>query len=326
MEACPDPDRPELVLQNIEIFSGLKSEDLKFVYGRMRCLKCSKDEILFNEGDAGNELYVVSCGAVDISVKLPDGKDLVISTVRAGNFFGDMSIIERAPRSATCRAVEDSILYSLHADDFYALLSERPEICVSMLRRMLAIISGRLLNTGSFISQMVQFGESAGKRAITDEATGLFNRRFLDDSLDSIFARAKIAGKPFSMAMFDLDHFGDLNKRFGMDVADWVIIEMSKSFKKVFRESDILVRYGGDEFTFLFPETECEDAVKLCSNLCATLRELRFPEHAGLTITASLGVASFPKHAQDIEALRGAADKALYRSKENGRDRASAPD
>jgi diguanylate cyclase (GGDEF)-like protein len=323
--AGPKRETPESVLKSISIFSGLGKSDLAMVYGLMRRRECAKGETLFVEGDRGDELYVVLHGTVAILVVLSDGKELVISQAAEGSFFGEMSIIERAPRSATCRASEDSILLSLGASDLDAMISERPAIAVRIMRRMLAITAGRLLNTSSFVSQMVQWGETARKRAVTDEATGLFNRRFMDDSIESIFSRAKAQNKPFAMGMFDLDHFGNLNKTYGQEFGDHVIVAVSGLFRAAYRESDILVRYGGDEFTFLFPDTDAKTAHELASGLCAAIRAYRFPEHEELRVSASIGIAAFPEHAGTLEELKVAADHALYRAKESGRDRAETP-
>jgi diguanylate cyclase (GGDEF)-like protein len=288
----------------------------------MRRRKCSKGELLFREGDAGDELYVVLEGSVAISLHLPDGAELPISQVAAGSFFGEMSIIERAPRSATCRASSDSLLLSLHADDFRALVGVRPSLAAKVMQRMLTIAAGRLLDTGSLLSQMVQWGETARKRAVTDEATGLFNRRFLDDSLESLFSRSRLEGRPFSIAMFDLDHFGDINRAHGQAFGDHVIVEASKVFPKVFREGDYLVRYGGDEFTFVLPATSGTEAVELCTGVCRAIAAVRFPEQPEVRLSASLGVASYPEHAEALDALRAEADRALYSAKELGRGRA----
>jgi diguanylate cyclase (GGDEF)-like protein len=313
------------VAASIGIFSDLDPSELDYVCGKMSMRKCAKDETLFREGDAGDELYIILEGSIAIIVRLADGKELVISEIACGNFFGEMSIVERAPRSATCRATEDSTFFALHADAFRALIVERPVIAMKITQRMLAISAQRLMKTGSLLSQMVLWGESARKRAVTDEATGLFNRRFMEDSIGGLFSKAKLSGSPFSIAMFDLDHFGDLNKKYGLDFGDRVIVAASRTFKSAFKPSDILVRYGGDEFTFLMPDTDSDQAFARCEGLCALIREVRLPDHDEARLSASLGVASYPEHADTLEELKEKADKALYRAKEGGRDRAMKP-
>ncbi|HEY1406980.1 MAG TPA: GGDEF domain-containing protein [Spirochaetota bacterium] len=313
---------PSEILRNIEIFSNLGEEKLSHLYTHMRHRSFPAGSRLFNEGDPGEELFVIIKGSVSIIVNIPDGKELVISEIGEGNFFGEMSIIEQAPRSAGCRTNCDTECLSLHADAFNSLIVNHPEVAGEIMKRMLAITAGRLVTIGSFLSQMVQWGESSRKRAITDPATGLFNRRYMDDSFESLFTRAKTEGRSLTYVMFDMDHFGSLNAKYGLEFGDKVIIRASDVFKSVFRTQDILVRYGGDEFIFILPDAGRTTAQSLCDNLCAAMRALRFDIDHELRLTCSMGFASFPSDANVPDELREKADKALYRAKENGRDRA----
>lgn len=312
------------ILNTVEIFSDLAGEEIDILMCRMKQVKCRKDQTLFQEGDAGDELFLILEGTVRISVKLPDGNELTLAEIGEGNFFGEMSIIERAPRSATCRAKEDGSFLSLHAEDFYDLIRRHPVTAMKIMYRMLNIVSRRLMNTGSLLSEMVRWGEGARKRAITDEFTGLFNRRFLDESLATQTSRAKAQGKALSLVMVDLDHFGTLNKKYGETFCDSIILSAVPVFKKTFREKDILARYGGDEFTFILPDTESKTAQNLCDAVCAGLRKLKFPEHPELIISSSIGIAALPEDAETLVELKEQADRALYMAKEQGRDRAVA--
>ncbi len=312
------------ILNTVEIFSDLGKEELDILVARMKSRDAASGDVIFGEGEEGNELFIILKGSVVISVKLPDGNDLRIAEVREGNFFGEMAIIERAPRSATCKAGDDCNLMSLHADDFYGLIHDHPKPAMKILYRMMNIVSRRLMNTGSLLSEMVRWGEGARKRAITDEFTGLFNRRFLDEALNTQVSRAKADNKHLSLIMVDLDHFGTLNKNYGQDFGDQVILAASKVFKGGFRETDILARYGGDEFTFLLPDTDSKDAKKLCDAVCEGLRGLKFPEHPELKVTSSIGIATLNEHAATLNELKEKADGALYVAKEQGRDRAVA--
>jgi len=315
----------EFLLKKVMIFSELDASEFQLLLSLMNGLRIEKGERLFREGDEGAEMFIVLSGRIGISVTLSDGKELNFSEIKPGDFFGEMSIIEQLPRSASAVALVETELLSLQASDFIKLIDSAPEAAVKILSKMLGISAERLSSTGRFVSEMVQWGETARRRAITDEATGLFNRRYLEDTIESLFRRAKMENKFFSYAMFDLDRFGSLNKTYGLPFGDHVIVEMSKRFSEAFIQSDILVRYGGDEFTFLFPDSPPEEVLARCSKLCEVMRNIVFPEHPELRISCSIGVASFPLHAQTHEDLKESADKALYRAKEEGRDRAVTP-
>jgi diguanylate cyclase (GGDEF)-like protein len=286
----------------------------------MRRVSFAPGEAMFREGEAGEELFAVVSGLVSVSVLSPDGEAIELSRVGPGAFFGEMAILERATRSATCAAVEATECLVLKAEDFQALIAETPNAAVGVLDRMLGIAAGRLLSTGSFLSQMVQWGDDARKRAITDAATGLFNRRYLEDSWDGLVARARREGSPLSYAMFDLDRFGKLNAAHGAEFCDRLIVTVAGEFRRVFGEEDILVRYGGDEFSFILPCADLE-AERKCEAVCHALRSLSFPEKPGLSISCSIGLSHLEECSGGDE-LKERADKALYAAKEGGRDRA----
>jgi diguanylate cyclase (GGDEF)-like protein len=310
------------ILKNISIFSDTCSDDLNKISAEMKKKELAKGELIFREGDPGDELYVVVKGGVSIYIIDKEGKEVVLSEIMAGSFFGEMSIIEQAPRSANCRVIEDSIFLVMHADDFMHITRTMPECAVNIMNKMLSITVKRLMNVGAFVTQMVQWGAESRKRAITDPATGLFNRRYLEESFDGLVNRSKTEGSRLSFVMFDMDRFGSLNTKYGQEFCDGLIVTSAHVFREVFSKDDILVRYGGDEFIFIFPGTDHETAQKKCDALCLAIRELRFPEHKELRLSCSMGFATLPDNAATADELKDRSDKALYKAKEEGRDRA----
>ncbi|HOK01744.1 MAG TPA: cyclic nucleotide-binding domain-containing protein, partial [Spirochaetota bacterium] len=158
------------LLKGVAIFQDLLEEDLHFIASHMRQITFKAGDILFQEGDPGEEMFVVIKGGVSVFIKDQEEQELVLTEVREGNYFGEMSIIEKSCRSATCRAIEDTLLLALHADSFSKIIEVIPEAASSIMNRMLSIIVKRLMRTGAFITQMVQYGEESRKRAITDPA------------------------------------------------------------------------------------------------------------------------------------------------------------
>jgi diguanylate cyclase (GGDEF)-like protein len=312
-------------VQSIEIFSDLSEEEFDIVRSVMKDHEYKEGEVLFFQNDDGNELFIVEKGCIAIEVHLPDGKKLEISEIHAGNFLGEMSIFENAPRSATCTAKEPSYLLSLHKDDFFGLMQVHPSVAAKMMYRMLNITASRLKNTDNFLSDMVQWGETARRRAVIDEFTGLYNRRFLESALAEQFSKVKREKGELSLAMVDLDNFGSLNKAYGEEVGDDVILAAVKVFRSVCDETDILVRYGGDEFTFILPGRHSRNAKHICDTICAELRALTVLEGMDgeiKQVTSSIGIATFPEHGNTSKALMEKADSAVYTAKEQGRDQA----
>jgi diguanylate cyclase (GGDEF)-like protein len=311
-------------LRQIEIFSLLTPGEIGKINGLLKLNEIEEGEVLFREGEDGNELFIVKSGVMASSIRLLSGGDREVATFHTGNFFGEMSIFEKAPRSATCYCKKKSALLSLHEKDFYRIMEEYPEIATKIMYRMLNITTQRLRDTGEFLSDMVHWGEAARKRAITDELTGAYNRRFLDDALENQFDLSKTNGTPLAMMMVDFDYFRQINELYGNDAGDKTLTEVVRIFNRILRDNDILARFGGDEFTVLMPQTNSETACSIAEQIRKEVEELDILKiHGGPVsrITLSFGIAAYPEHAAAVKQLKEAADRALYKAKEDGRNR-----
>jgi diguanylate cyclase (GGDEF)-like protein len=311
-------------LQNVELFSLLSEEEIGRIIKSLQSLEKEADEVLFKEGDEGNELFIVMSGKVASYVMLPKGVKREIAEFKPGDFFGEMSIFENTNRSATCYTKEKCLLLSLRERDLFELILYDPEIAIKIMYRMLNITADRLLDRSEFLSDMVQWGEEARKRAITDELTGIYNRRFLDDSLVDYFEKAKNNGKPLSLIMLDIDNFKDYSAIFNQKQINNIILEVASVFKKHLRENDIAARYGGDEFTVIMPDTNLKSAFRIAEEIRIAVGGLQLPNALKKNIrqiTISQGIASYPENTDDLDTLKVKADKALYKAKLEGRDR-----
>lgn len=311
-------------LKQVELFSLLGDEEIESIIEFLRTIHVDEAGTLFRQGDEGHELYIVRSGKIRVAITLHDGREKDITEFLPGDFFGEMSIFENAPRSATCYASEQSSLYALMGRDFYRLIKDSPSLAIKIMYRMSNITTRRLRSTGEFLSDMVVWGKRARKRAITDELTGVYNRHFLDDALENQIHRAREGGSPLSVVMVDLDHFRSINDAYGHEVGDEILLSAVEIFKRHLRERDILARYGGDEFTILLPQTGIEKARSLAQMVCDEMEQVETLQHRGGTltrVTTSQGIAAFPIHANNLPALMKKADEALYRAKELGRNR-----
>jgi diguanylate cyclase (GGDEF)-like protein len=311
-------------LERIGIFSLLEQEEIDTVGEHLAPRRLAKGEVLFREGDIGEDLFIVEDGAMSVGIRLPDGSDHEITQFKEGDFFGEMSIFDNAPRSATCTAVVPTSLYAMSKASFADIIEQRPQTALKLMYRMLNVTTQRLRNTNAFVSEMVTWGESARKRAVTDDLTGVYNRRFLEDSLGNYFAEAGEKNLPLSVLMTDLDQFRQINEHYGQAKGDLAIKEAARIFKARLRPRDVVARYGGDEFVIVLPETGSFQAAELADGIRKDVENLDILH--GLKgpiakVTTSMGVASYPEHALELKALRGAADEALYKAKEAGRNR-----
>ena len=160
-------------------------------------------------------------------------------------------------------------------------------------------------------------------QSIRDPLTGLFNRRYLEETLEIEFARASRAKTPLSIMMIDVDHFKQFNDNFGHDAGDAVLKAVAQALNNGMRRGDITCRYGGEEFTIFAPGAALQDGERRADVLRQAVAGMSLA-HNGRplgSITCSFGVAAFPLHGATPAEVLQAADEALYRAKKAGRNR-----
>jgi diguanylate cyclase (GGDEF)-like protein len=160
-------------------------------------------------------------------------------------------------------------------------------------------------------------------RALKDALTGLGNRRAFDERIEEETARADRYGTELALAMIDLDDFKEVNDRYGHPIGDQLLVLVGRILADTLRTTDIAIRYGGDEFAIILPETGKTEAWVVAEKIRAALGDLTLLGSNGTRIstTGSIGIASYGSAAGTANALLAAADAALYRAKRNGRDR-----
>jgi diguanylate cyclase (GGDEF)-like protein len=164
--------------------------------------------------------------------------------------------------------------------------------------------------------------ESLRIQSIQDRLTGLYNRRFLDESLKREAANIKRHKYSVGIIMIDVDFFKKFNDTYGHDCGDAVLRELGKLLKTNTRGEDIACRYGGEEFAIILVRTTLEGAIAKAEKICKKVRDDMVVKHGGMghKVTISMGVALCPDHSDEVENVILAADAALYEAKENGRD------
>ena len=172
------------------------------------------------------------------------------------------------------------------------------------------------VNQARLFAQMEQ-------QALTDALTGCFNRRSFDLQLERDLHLATRTRQPLSLIMIDLDHFKRINDRSGHETGDIALRMLADALRVELRAVDTAVRFGGDEFAVILPQANLEGALLVAERLRARIEEIQVPGYGSMT--ASIGLASFPVHASSGDNLLVAADRALYNSKNFGRNCVSTP-
>jgi diguanylate cyclase (GGDEF)-like protein len=315
-------------IRTSSLFGALDGLQLNAVSAFLGERHYAAGQLVFRQGDPGAEMFIVRSGMVTLLAKDKDGSEREVYEFGPGRFFGEMSIIEGEPRSATCEALEETELLVLEGVDFFRLVWEHPMIGVRMLSSMAGVMAGWLDEASGFLGDLVRWGETASKRAVTDSLSGLFNRRFLEEAVRGRFSRAGGSIPGCALLMLDVDHFHALNERYGTPAGDAVIGAAGAAFGNLLRDGDVAARLAGDEFAFFMPDADIVAALALAERIRAEAAKLVLdlpPVKGGseerVCISVSIGAAASPRHAQDPEGLTAMADKALFQAKEEGRNR-----
>jgi diguanylate cyclase (GGDEF)-like protein len=267
-------------------------------------------------------LYIVLSGALSVATDSRTGmNDGTISKVLPGESVGEQSVLDEATNLSAISALQESDLLVIEADLVWVLIDEANAVARNLLR----LLSFRIRAANAQLRSRQKLGEFYRQLSMVDGLTGLYNRAWLNDLLPTMVTTARGTGAPLSLIMIDLDHFKAFNDSHGHVVGDQALRAAAQVLSAALRPTDFAVRYGGEEMMVILPDTNkkvaCVVAERLCDRMqqAIVLGDMRLPlPH----ITASLGVAPLlPEH--DEHGLIAAADAALYRAKNGGRNRVS---
>ena len=227
---------------------------------------------------------------------------------------GQMGAILPASRSVLCIPITygETLLGALNIESRNESAFSPQDVLI--LNTLADLLATALHNV--FVFQKLQ------QQSITDGLTGIKTRRFFWEALSAEWKRASRSGRPFSVVLIDLDKFKEVNDTMGHFEGDLVLARVGRLLEQKSRQSNVVARYGGDEFIILMPETDAEQAQVLAERLRLWITsDPMLSEH---NITGSFGVASFPTHGFSIEDIIRVADAGMYVSKRSGGNRVSA--
>jgi len=318
-----------VVVSQLSLFSELDENEFNIVAGLLKFIQIKKGESIFNEGDAGEDMFIHFSGKLGAYITQSDGNQRLLFNVKIGDFFGEMSIITHEPRSVTISAEEDSTTIKFKGSDFYNIIRVYPVIGFKILQAI-CIVQNRWLDQSSkSFTDLIRWGETARKRAVTDEMTGLYNLRFLEESINERFCNQSMNFRIMSLLMMDLDKIHGINDRHGTKAGDLVIISAAENIRSCLRPGDIPARLSGDEFAVLLPDTDTKDAANIAERIRKKIEDTKIevPETPGSINTVfigtrtSIGIATAPAHANTMKDLEEIADNTLRKAKELGRNR-----
>ena len=305
-------------LSELQLFRDAAGDAMATALADCAVVRLAPGEVLADPARA--RLYIVLRGALDVAIdansSIGDGS---ASRIVAGESVGEQSVLDDAINLAAITASEETELLVIEADLVWKLIDESN----ALARNLLRLLSFRIRTANAMLRRRHKLGEFYRQLSMNDGLTGLYNRAWLSDMLPRMVANAERAGSPLSLVMIDLDHFKKFNDTHGHVSGDDALRAAASLIGGALRPSDFAVRYGGEEMLVILPDTASKLAGMVAERLCQRLREvvifkdMRCPlPH----ITGSFGVASLLPGLSDT-GLVAAADAALYRAKQQGRDR-----
>jgi diguanylate cyclase (GGDEF)-like protein/PAS domain S-box-containing protein len=214
---------------------------------------------------------------------------------------------------------QSEVIGLLHLRDGTSMNEKDKQTLVDTLREIAVPLSEYL----SLSIANLKLRETLKYQSIKDPLTGLFNRRFMIESFNREIARASRKQTKIGVIMLDLDNFKKFNDAWGHAAGDELLIQLGKFFRVNIRESDIACRYGGEEFTILMPDSEITDTYKRAEKLRVEIKSVRayIEDQLLPPVNISMGIAEYPTHGKNVDDLLRIADSALYKAKQEGRDR-----
>ena len=313
-------DYKKSLLAGLELFRGVRPDDVQSLL--QECERCDlvQGELLLTPGKNNQNVYVVLSGELHVHVGSTDSP--VLATVDVGECVGEMSIIEDRDPSAYVIAAQPTHLLVIHKDVLWNLV----DASHAFSKNLLIVLSERVRSHNKFIADSIVDWRKFEKHATTDALTGLGNRHAMEETFSREVRRCLKNDIPVSLIMIDVDHFKTFNDMFGHMAGDRALAAVAKILRTQFRPRDLLVRYGGDEFAVLLPEVAADEAMTIAQRVRASVSGETADSQDSLIqipIRISMGVAEITDEGT-FESLLKAADQALYRAKDAGRNTVSA--
>lgn len=274
-------------------------------------------DVLIEQGRRHACMFLVLRGELSVHLDTPDADPVAV--IGPGETVGELSVLDGSEASAYVVAKEPTRLLEVAEDDFWALTNQSHAFAVNLLLKLVE----RLRANNAQVSQNVQKRRQYERAAMFDGLTGIHNRRWLDETLHRMVRRAGSGGSALSLSLIDIDHFKKFNDTYGHAAGDHVLTVVATTLSSNLRPTDLVARFGGEEFVIIFPTTGLDDAVIAAERVreAVSKEQLTMPDGTELpSVTISMGVAEL-HDGMSVPELLKIADHAMYRAKQAGRNR-----
>lgn len=304
-----------------DLFYDIPLRSLEAVLSRCQPIEVRAGAVVIERGSPNTHVFLILRGS--LRVRLDDDNLPQLSVLKPGQCAGEISVIDGRGASATVVAAEDSRLLRLDRDSLWQLVGSTADAA----RNLLLVLSGRMRRDNDMLLASLRQRRELERMATVDGLTGLRNRRWLDDVFPRQIERSIRTGDPLSLLLADVDHFKRVNDRYGHLVGDCALQVVAEVMASSLRPTDLIARFGGEEFAALLPGATADQATVAAERLRKQLAErpvLIGNDHSSsVQLTVSVGVAQL-QTGDTLDSLVAAADSALYSAKISGRNRVQA--
>ncbi len=274
-------------------------------------------DVLMTQGTRHARMFMLLRGELSVHLDSADGDP--VAEIDAGETVGELSLLDGSEASAFVVAKTHCVVLEIAEDGFWQLTNASHAFAVNLL----LMTAARLRANNATVSKNVQKRRHYERAAMFDGLTGIHNRRWLDETLHRMAHRHEVGGGALSLALIDIDHFKSFNDRFGHAAGDHVLTVVAATLARNLRSTDLVARFGGEEFVIIFPDTGIDVAFGGAERLreAVAAETLSMPDGKALpSVTISMGVAQLGAGMSVPDSLK-IADHAMYRAKQAGRNR-----
>lgn len=309
-------DYQRSLLSGLDLFHDVHPDDIQALLQECDRRDVAIGEVLLSPDKPNENVFVILSGILNVHVGSPDAP--VLATMEIGECAGEMSIIEDRDPSAYVIAAELTHVLVIHQ----SILWEMVNVSHQFAKNLLIVLSERVRSHNHYIAESFGNLQRFERNATTDALTGLGNRHAMDESYPREINRCQQDKKPISLIMIDVDQFKSFNDKFGHVAGDRALSAVANILQSQFRQRDLLVRYGGDEFAVLLPGVAQTEALMIADRVRDAVSgstESSSDSLIQIPVNISLGVAELPDNG-NCDSLLRCADEALYRAKKAGRN------
>lgn len=308
-----DTDFRRSLLQGIALFRGIDADSMSDLLPQCGRIDVKEGHVLLSPERENHCVYVVLSGRLTVHLGSLDAPK--IADLGPGSCAGEMSLIENKDPSAFVVATEPSHLMVISHTLLWRMVDRSHTFC----KNLLIVLSERVRSDNEYIASSLGVLRQAERNAHTDALTGLGNRHWMRTMFEREVTRTLHANKALCLMMIDVDNFKAFNDRYGHIAGDRVLVAVAEALREYLRPTDLVARFGGDEFAVLLPDLQVKQARQTAERIRQQIAALS-PPSLSTAITVSIGIADRSGR-DDVATLVQRADSAMYDAKEAGRNR-----